>query len=145
MPEVQLAVDGRGLFDQQPLHLLALRAGLVGHQRHAENVLGVQLGVLAGAGHFHAAALAAASGVNLRLDHDAGSALGKQFAGHRRGFFQRVGHFAPGHGNAVLCQDFFCLILVNFHLGLEPPSPLLVGRIRGLAWMSSGPARPCQR
>ncbi len=69
--EIKLAVDGRGLLDQQPLHLLALRAGLVRHQLHAENVLGVQLGLLAGAGHFHAAALAAASGVNLRLDDDA--------------------------------------------------------------------------
>ena len=30
--EIELAIDGRGLFDQQPLHLLALRAGLVRHQ-----------------------------------------------------------------------------------------------------------------
>ena len=85
-------------------------------QLHAEDVLGVQLGVFAGRGHLHAAAFAAAAGVNLRLDHHALRAFGKQFAGHRRGFFQRVGHFAPGHGNAVLRQDFLCLILVNFHI-----------------------------
>ncbi len=86
---------------------------------HAENVLDVQLGVFAVAGHLDAAALAAASGVNLRLDDDAGGALGKQFAGHRRGFFRRVGHFAPGHGDAVFRQDFLCLILVNFQVYIQ--------------------------
>ena len=113
--EIELAVDGRGLFDQQALHLLALRPGLVRDELHAENVLGVQFGVFAGPRHLDAAALAAASGVNLRLDDHALRALGKQLAGHRRGLFQRVGHFAPGHGNAVLRQDFLCLILVDFH------------------------------
>jgi len=87
----------------------------VGNKRHAENVLDVLVGVFAVAGYFDATALAAASSVNLRLDDDARSALGKQLAGYRRGFFRRVGHFAPGHGNAVFCQDFLCLILVNFH------------------------------
>jgi hypothetical protein len=86
--------------------------------------LAYSLGILAGAGHFDAAAFAAASGVNLRLDDDAACALGKQFAGHRGCFFERVGHFAPGHGNAVFCQDFFCLILVNFQ-SLSPPLLLL--------------------
>ena len=80
--EIKLAIDGGGLFDQQPLDLLALRAGLVSDQLHAEDVLGVRLGIFAGAGHFYAAALAAASGVNLRLDDDAACALGKEFAGY---------------------------------------------------------------
>jgi len=86
--QIQFTVDGSGLLDQQPLDLLSERAGLVGHQRHAKNLPGVEFGLLASAGHFHAAALAAASGVNLRLDHDACSAFGKELAGHRRGFFQ---------------------------------------------------------
>ena len=68
--EIQFAINVRGLFDQQPLHLLALWPGLMGHQLHAENVLGMQLGIFARLRHFHAAALAAASGVNLCLDHD---------------------------------------------------------------------------
>ena len=80
--QIELAFNGRGLFDQQPLHLLALGTGLVGDQLHAENVLDVQFCVFAGAGNFDAAAFAAASGVNLRLDHDARGAFGKQFAGH---------------------------------------------------------------
>ena len=75
------------------------------------------LGVFARLRHLHAAALAAAAGVNLRLHHHARCAFGKQLARHFGGFFQRVRHLALGHGNAVLRQDFFCLILVNFHVG----------------------------
>jgi hypothetical protein len=92
-----------------------LRAGLVRDQRHAENLLCVEFGVFARAGHFDAAALAAATGVNLRLDDHARCALGKELAGNRRGLFQRVGHFAARHGDAISCQDFFRLVLVNFH------------------------------
>ncbi len=122
--EIKLAIDSRGLFNQQPLHLLPLRAGLVRHQLHAEDVLRVQFGVFAGSRYLHAAAFAAASGVNLRLHHHAARAFGKQFARHGRRFFQRVGHFAPGHGHAILRQDFLCLILVNFHFGWDRPCPL---------------------
>ena len=75
--EVELAFDGRRLFNQQPLHLLALGSGLVSDQRHPEDVLGVQLRILARPGDFHAAALAAASGMNLRLDNNARRALSK--------------------------------------------------------------------
>ncbi len=119
--EIELAVNGRGLFNQQALHLLPLRAGLVRHQLHAQNVLRVQFGVFAGPGHLHAAALAAASSVNLCLDHHTACTLSKQLAGHCRGLFQRVCHFAFGHGNAVLGQNLFCLILVNFHDGGNRP------------------------
>ena len=69
--QVQLALDGQRLFDQQPLHDAAFRAGLVRHQLHAEHVardLGGLRGIL---GDLHAAALAAAAGVDLRLHHHA--------------------------------------------------------------------------
>ena len=83
------------------------------NQCHAKNVLGVHLRILASAGHFYAAAFTAAAGVNLRLHYHAAGALGKQLAGYFGGFFQRVGHLALGHGNAVLRKDFLCLILMN--------------------------------
>ena len=73
--QVELAVNRRGLFDKQTLHLLPLRPGLVRHQLHAQDGLGIALGILARFGHLHAAALAAASGMNLRLHHNARSAL----------------------------------------------------------------------
>ena len=115
--QVELAFDRRGLLDEKPLHLLALGSGLVGLERHAQNVLGVLLGLLARPGHLHAAAFAAASGVDLRLHRHARGAFGKQLARHVVGFFQRVGNFALGHGDAVLRQDFFSLIFVDFHSG----------------------------
>jgi len=99
--------------------------------------------ILAGAGHLHAAAFAAASGVNLRLDDNATGALGKQLAGHRRGFFQGVGHFASGHGNAVSRQDFLCLILVYLNVVRDRQVRLLLGF--ATRRVNSGPAKPCQR
>jgi hypothetical protein len=103
---------------------LALRAGLVRDQLHAENVLGVQFGVLAGAGHLDAAALAAASGVNLRLDHHAACALGKQLAGHRVASSSVLAISPLGHGNAVLARislpdtrEFSCWIRDRARLG----------------------------
>ena len=73
------------------------------------------VGFFAGLRHLDAAAFAAASGVNLRLDDHARGAFGKQLAGHVIGFFQGVGHFAFGHGYTVLREDFLCLIFVDFH------------------------------
>ena len=98
---------------------------------HAENVLGVQFGVFAGLGHLDAAALAAAAGVNLRLDdHAAVAPSANSLRATAVGFFERVGHFALGHGHAVFRQDFFRLILVNFHLGMGPTRPAAVGVAR---------------
>src|ERR1019366_1478556 len=140
--EIKFAVDAGGLFDQQPLDFLAMRPGLMRDQRHAENLLCVEFGLLAGAGHFDAAAFAAASGVDLRLDDHAASALGKELAGYRRGFFEGVSDFAARHGDAVPGQDFLRLVLVNLH-GLESPRPLLWGFGTGPAVAGAG--GPCQR
>ncbi len=93
-------------------------------QRHAENLLGVEFGILAGAGDLDTTALAAAAGVDLRLDDDTACALGKEFAGNRRGFFKGISHFAARNGDAVPGQDFLRLVLVNLH-GLGLPRPLL--------------------
>ena len=70
--EVEFAGDGKSLFDQQAAHLLALGTGLVGHQLHAENFSGQFSGFVVALGQFHAAALATASGVDLRLDYHSG-------------------------------------------------------------------------
>ncbi len=59
--------------------------------------------------------LAAASGVNLRLYHDAAGTACKELLGHIQRFVERVGHLTPRHGNAVFRQDVFRLILVDFH------------------------------
>ena len=117
MPEVELAVDGRALFDQQPLHLLALRTGLVRHQLHAEDGLRRSSSAsLERLHHLHAAALAAATGMNLRLHHDHRIARVKQAPWRPQSASSSViRHLAAGNRHAVLPQNLFSLILVNFH------------------------------
>ena len=64
------ALEVHALLDQQAPHDAALGPGLVRAQRHAEHRLGERLALLGGPGQLDAAALAAAAGVDLRLDHD---------------------------------------------------------------------------
>ena len=66
--QVQLALDLQPLLDEHAADLLAFRAGLVRDQRHADHLLGELLGLVGRLGQLDAAALAAAAGVNLRLD-----------------------------------------------------------------------------
>ena len=113
--EIQLAIDRGCLFYQQALHLLPLRSGLVSHQLHSQDGLGCIFSGRQVAHHLHAAAFAAASGVNLRLDHDARSAAAQQQSSRIRGLRQRVCYLTPGHGHTVLRQDRLCLIFMNFH------------------------------
>ena len=82
---------------------------------HAEDVLGARVGVLERLHELDAAALAAATGVDLRLDHDRRIACAEQRLGGGVGLFERGCHLARRHGNAVLPQDLFCLVLVNLH------------------------------
>ena len=83
-------------------------------ERHAEHVARDALGIVGRSGELDAAALAAASGVNLRLhdDHAAAETLGD---------LARVGgggrHFPARDRNAVALEDGFGLVLVNFHAG----------------------------
>jgi hypothetical protein len=63
-------------------------------------------------GHLDAAAQAAAAGVDLRFDHHR---VGTQFFGNRLGLFDGKGDAAVGNGHAVLAEQFFGLIFMNFH------------------------------
>ena len=70
MAEVELARDVHALLDEQALDQLAARSGLVRDQVHAEDLLrGLARGRRA-LDHLDAAPLAAAAGVDLRLDDD---------------------------------------------------------------------------
>ena len=79
---------------------------------------GELLGFVGRLGELDAAALAAAAGVNLRLDDDDGAA---EAPGDLAGFGGVEGDFAARHGHAVPREDGFGLILVNFHDGEETP------------------------
>ena len=96
---------------------LALRPGLVSHQRHSQNVLAVPFGVFACLRHLHAAAFAAASRVNLSLHHHARRALGIRLRATATASSKVARFLAFGHGNAILRRDSLCLILVILIFG----------------------------
>ena len=111
-PEIQLAIDGEAFFDQQARHPLAVGTGLIGDQRLAEQLARDRLGLGARLGELDAAGLAAAAGVNLRLDDRNGSA---EALGDVVNFFGCERHFPAGDRHAVFREDCFGLVLVNLH------------------------------
>ena len=68
--EVELPRHLQALLDQHPADDAALGTGLMGHELHAEDLARERLGFRHRLRDFHAAALAASAGVDLRLDHD---------------------------------------------------------------------------
>jgi hypothetical protein len=122
---VQLARDGHALLDEQPLDDAALETCLMGDQFVPKD-LGLRLPHRRQAlDHLDTAALAPATGVNLRL-HDHGFVLGclddLLRRGHRPARFQ---HGNPhGHRQAESGQEGLCLVFVNLHRVLLS-SPLL--------------------
>ena len=60
--EIKFAIDGRGFFNREGVRLLALRAGLVGDECHAEDGLDVLVRIFTSAGDFDAATFAATAG-----------------------------------------------------------------------------------
>ena len=90
-----------------------MRSGLVGDERHPEHFLRDLLGLFRGLHDLDAAALAAAAGVDLRLDHDGRSETARD--GGRVG--GREHDFPSRHGHAVFRKDGLGLVLVDFHRG----------------------------
>ena len=110
--KIELALDGRAFLDIDAVDLLAVRAGLVRHQRRAEDAGRFLFHVVDGFDHLDAAGLAAPAGMDLRLHHpDRAAELG--------GAFQRLVNgkcrHAARHRNAEFAQHGFGLILVDVH------------------------------
>ena len=110
-PEVELAGDVHALFDVDLAHFLALRPGLVRDQLHAHHFAEDLARLLRRFGELHAAALAAAAGVDLRLDDDAAAELLRRQAR----LLGVVDDDAARRRHAVAAQDFLGLIFVDFH------------------------------
>jgi len=72
--DVELLLDVGALLDEEPPHFLPFGPGLVRLQHHAEDLAGPFAHFTRRFRHLHAAALAAAAGVNLRLHHNSGRA-----------------------------------------------------------------------
>ena len=79
-----------------------------------------RLGFVPRLGELHAAALAAAARVNLRLDDDRAAT---KAAGDLAGFDRRERHLASRHGHAVTRQDRLRLVLVITLIRPVRPSP----------------------
>jgi hypothetical protein len=109
--EVELALDGHLLLDEDGLHLLALGAGLVGDELHAEDLREDPGGLVGGVGELDAAALAAAACVDLGLDDD----LAAELVRGRPGVFGGGGDAALRDGDAEAGENLLRLELVDLH------------------------------
>ncbi len=139
--QIELAADVEALLHQHAANLAAFRSGLMRDEPHPDHLLGRRLRLDRRLDDFHAAALAAAAGVNLGLDHAHAAA---QPIGDLPGLFGRERHLALGNRHAVACKDGLRLILVNLHnslRGASPPRTPLRRRLRGPCASSRGAAR----
>ena len=109
---VQFLLDVRAFFDQQAVHLLAFRAGLVRDELHAEDLVRIFANLVQRLCNLHAAALTATASVNLSLDDPYRAA--QLFSGLDR-IVHREHGLAARDRDAELPQDFLSLVLVNLH------------------------------
>src|SRR5260363_296520 len=126
--DVQLFADVSAFFNQQPPDFLAVRARLMRHQLHSQDLAGVVAHLIDGFGDFDAAAFAASARVNLGLDDPDAP---PQFARDLDGLIDGYRRFAARHGDAKRAQDFLALIFMYFH------SYFLVLQIIFEKWMES--------
>ena len=111
---VVFLLDVGAVLDQQPAHFLAQRAGLVRDQLHAQDLAGQRLDLVDRAGQLDAAALAAATGVDLGLDDPDRAA---ELLGGFHRLLHGEGRDAARHRHTEVAQDFLALVLVNLHEG----------------------------
>ncbi len=110
--EVKLLGDVGAFLDQQAAHLLPRRPGLMRDELHAEDLGGALLDLIDRARELDAAALAAPTGVDLRLHHPHGAAECLRCL-HR--VFDAEGRQAARHRHAEAAQHFLALVFVDLH------------------------------
>src|SRR5690625_102551 len=108
--EVVLLRDVGSLFDQHAVDRVSLDV-------HAEDLLGLGLGVVSTVGDLHTACLAAAAGLDLRLDDDAGFSGGSELLSDRTCLSGRARHLPLGYGDPVLCEELLRLVFEQVHEG----------------------------
>src|SRR5690606_16501078 len=114
--QVQLLVDVRAFGDQHRVDRQRNAGRLVGLHLRAEHALGVLAHLVEAAGELDAAGLAAATGVDLGLDHPevAGNGLG----GVDR-LFGRARNAPRRHRDAVVGEQLLGLVFVEVHVGVR--------------------------
>ena len=118
-PEIQFGRHVEGLLDEQPPDDPAARPGLGRHQGHPQDLARDPLRLGGVPGDLDAPALAAAAGVDLRLDHDAPPEPARD--GPRLG--GREHRLAAGDRDVVAREQGLGLVLVDLHGESRPPSP----------------------
>ena len=114
--EIEFALDVEAFLDQQAAHDAATGTGLRRDQVHAQNLRGQLRRFVGGTRQLHAAAFAAAAGMDLRLDHHDRRA---ELLGDLARLFGAGHHLAARRGNAEAAENFLSLIFVNFHRRYE--------------------------
>src|SRR6185437_12635455 len=109
--QVQLAGNVRRLFDQDLAHLAPLRAGLVGHQGHAQDLARTFDRFFGRFGQLDAAALAASARVDLGFHHRASA----EFGGSRGRVFRLRDHPPARNRHAEAAQQLLGLVFMDFH------------------------------
>src|SRR5688572_33250129 len=97
--QIQLSIDREPFLHEQARHLLAIRAGLIGHQRLAEDLTRELFRFFGRLRDLDATGLAAPAALNCRLD--SGNAVPSRLA-MACASFSGDGHFTPGAGTADL-------------------------------------------
>ena len=115
--DVELASQVKGFADGDLAHLLAFWAGLVRDELHAHHLgRGFNRSFLGG-DELHAPALAAATRVDLRLDHcSAPAPMIECLADFLGDVGALVDDDAALHTHAVALEDLLALVLVDLHL-----------------------------
>ena len=110
--DVVFLLDVGAFLNEQATHFLALRAGLVRNQLHAQDLGGKLAHLVDRPRKLHAAALAPAARVNLGFHDPYGAA---ELLGCNDSLFDRKRGNATRNDHAKLPEQFLALVLMDFH------------------------------
>ena len=105
-------MDVGAVFYIEATNFLTHGAGLVGFELHAQNLAGQAFHILNAFGHFHAAALAAPTGMDLGFHHPHRAA---QFLRCFHSLLNGEGSDAARNWHTELAQDVLALVFMDFH------------------------------
>ena len=129
--QVVLLLNIRAFFNIQAAYFLAPGPGLRGHQLHAQHLARKLLHLVDRARHFHAAALATPTGMDLGLDDPHRPT---EFLRGLYGLLNGKGRNPARHRYAEFAQNILTLVLMNFH-GIGSPTGTKTG-----VWHQATPA-----
>jgi len=110
--QIELLLNGQTLFHQQLLDHLALGTRLMGDQGHAKDLLSVIFDLITILRQLDATTLAAATGMDLSLNHHRKS---PQLGTNALSLGDSESHAPTRNRDPVLPEQLFRLKLVNFH------------------------------